>query len=163
MSDRIGKLRAKQGNGQSGTAPAPKKDKPLVMHTCGHQTHKGKPDEICGPCKNKADVEAALERRKTRRNPQEPSVPKFKRLDAAMTKAGRLPDGATFTVSYDAKEGRWAGFLQIDGLPPLKDSSSGVFKLLTKLDYQFRRATADNGPSAETLKREGDAAVEGLK
>jgi hypothetical protein len=134
MSDRVEKLRQKQA---AAGQPAPaKKEKPLVQGSCGHLTKRGKPGEPCGACRNRAEVEAAVARRKER---SRPSVPKFKRLDA---KAGRLPDRARFELAYDSAQECWTGALEIAGFAPFTDASSGVFKLLTKLDQQYRKAAA---------------------
>jgi hypothetical protein len=150
VSDRIEKLRAKQGQGQSlanadvTAAPAPKKERPLVQGSCGHFTKRGKPGQPCGPCRNKAEVEAAIARRQEMARP---SVPKFKRLDA---KAGRLPDRARFVLEFEESAQRWKGTLEIPGLVPFSDSSSGVFKLLTKLDQQYRKAVSPATTSTAT-------------
>lgn len=57
----------------------------------------------------------------------------------------RLPDGATFHVSYDASSLRWSGSLFIPGCPEFSNDSSAVFKLLRKLDTQYRVWAETNG------------------
>lgn len=50
----------------------------------------------------------------------------------------RLPDGAKFEVVYDASQTRWTGTLTI-GEKVFTDSAGGVFKLLNRLDHQYRQ------------------------
>ena len=97
-----------------------------------------------------ADGAAAEPKKKPKRKPH-PSSPAAK--DA---KAGRLPDGAKFTVVYSAEAQRWSGTLEIphaglldepagSGEAPygiFRGSASGVFRLLTKLDEEYRRFKA---------------------
>lgn len=49
----------------------------------------------------------------------------------------RLPNGAKFEVVYDASQTRWTGTLTI-GEKVFTDSAGGVFKLLNRLDRQYR-------------------------
>jgi hypothetical protein len=49
----------------------------------------------------------------------------------------RLPDGAVFHVEYDATAETWTGTLAING-QTFKGKASGVFRLLVKLDNDFR-------------------------
>jgi hypothetical protein len=51
----------------------------------------------------------------------------------------RLPDGAKFEVVYDASQTRWTGTLTI-GEKVFADSAGGVFKLLNRLDRQYRQS-----------------------
>lgn len=53
--------------------------------------------------------------------------------------SGRLPHGARFVVDYDAGKECWSGTLTVDG-QVYTDSASGVFKLLQRLDRQFRES-----------------------
>lgn len=71
--------------------------------------------------------------------------------DRRMEQNGRLPHGSSFSFWYNATEERWTGVLCIS--TPAKvpgelkesfaDSASGVFKLLTKLDNQYRSWLAE--------------------
>ena len=93
-----------------------------------------------------ADGAATKPKKKPKRKPH-PSSPATK--DA---KAGRLPDGAKFTVVYSAEAQRWSGTLEIPHARLLgelavsgevasavfRGSASGVFRLLTKLDAEYR-------------------------
>ena len=90
---------------------------------------------------------AAEPKKKPKRKPH-PSSPAAK--DA---KTGRLPDGAKFTVVFSAKEQRWSGTLEIPDAGLLgelaaageaasgvfRGSALGVFRLLAKLDGEYRR------------------------
>jgi hypothetical protein len=51
----------------------------------------------------------------------------------------RLPDGAKFEVVYDAAQTRWTGTLTIAD-KVFTDSAGGVFKLLNRLDRQYRQS-----------------------
>jgi hypothetical protein len=50
---------------------------------------------------------------------------------------GRLPDGASFAVAYDATAERWQGTLTI-GTTVFQGETSGVFRLLEQLDKEYR-------------------------
>jgi hypothetical protein len=58
---------------------------------------------------------------------------------------GRLPDGAKFEVAYDASWTRWTGTLTI-GERVFTGSGGGVFKLLNRLDQQYRESVAPAAP-----------------
>jgi hypothetical protein len=51
----------------------------------------------------------------------------------------RLPDGAKFDVVYDANRTQWTGTLTI-GKKVFTGSAGGVFKLLSRLDQQYRES-----------------------
>ncbi len=56
-------------------------------------------------------------------------------------KQERLPDGSRFEVRYDAVEVMWSGKLVIrteGGEEVFESDASGVFKLLSRLDGQYR-------------------------
>jgi len=61
---------------------------------------------------------------------------------------GRLPDGAEYTATYDGVFRRWRGKLYIldKELKPVvfEDNSSGVWRLLEKLDDQYRKWCQEN-------------------
>ena len=61
---------------------------------------------------------------------------------------GRLPDGATFHLRYDVLTQTWSGSLKI-GDVIFVGEKSGVFKLLRKLDAEFRKTIV---PAAEAAK-----------
>lgn len=67
----------------------------------------------------------------------------------------RLPDGATFTLTYSAERVQWTGLLQIDGMPLIRIQHGAVFKLLQKLDSEYRRQVAQKNESPVTS--EGDS------
>ena len=58
----------------------------------------------------------------------------------------RLPDGAKFVVVYDATRTQWTGTLTI-GETVFTGSAGGVFKLLNRLDRQYRESV----PPEETM------------
>ena len=63
--------------------------------------------------------------------------------------AGRLPDGAKFEVVYDAAQTQWTGTLTI-GEKVFTGSAGGLFKLLNRLDRQYRQGlppASPEGPS----------------
>ena len=55
------------------------------------------------------------------------------------TATDRLPDGAKFEVVYDAARTQWSGTLTI-GEKVFTGSAGGVFKLLNRLDRQYRES-----------------------
>lgn len=72
---------------------------------------------------------------------------KQRKARAPEAKHGRLPDGSTFHVIYDAAKEEWVGGLtfhaaQVGGMVVLSDRASAVFKLLRKLDAQYREWAA---------------------
>jgi hypothetical protein len=50
-----------------------------------------------------------------------------------------LPDGSKFEVVYDANETRWNGTLTV-GDKVFTGSAGNLFKLLNRLDQQYRRS-----------------------
>jgi hypothetical protein len=151
------------------TPPPRQKIKPPVVSTeqvlcsCGHAAafelfadkvdkfragrRKKLTDRPCPACRQKAHLErmandqaAIAERAKLR--PPQPSRPGKNRLPI-----GRLPDGAAFAVAYDGKAERWRGTLTIPaadgrGAQTFTSEASAVFRLLTKLDEQYRQQAA---------------------
>ena len=103
-----------------------------------------------------ADGAAAEPKKKPKRKPH-PSSPAAK--DA---RAGWLPDGAKFTVTYSAEAQRWSGTLEVPDAGLLSElaasgeaasgvfrgSASGVFRLLAKLDAEYREFKASNPDDA---------------
>lgn len=105
----------------NGTPPTKKEEKPekvRIEYACGHRTSITRADN-CPSCQNKDRQE------KNRR----------KRTDK-----GRLPDGATFHVVYDAETQTWAGTLTV-GVETFEAKTSAVFHLLGILDTKFREAS----------------------
>lgn len=100
----------------------------LVTYACGHS----KPIEHiarknCGACK-----QAAAERQASKKKEKKPPKSKY-------TESQRLPDGSVFCVDFIAEKQEWHGHLHIGGGgPQFEDRSSGVFRLLQKLDAQYR-------------------------
>lgn len=61
------------------------------------------------------------------------------------TATTRLPDGAKFAVVYDATQMQWTGTLTI-GAQVFTDAASGLHKLLSQLDRQYRQ-TLEGAPA----------------
>lgn len=68
-----------------------------------------------------------------------------KSLKPAEGHSERLPDGSKFEVVYDAARKQWSGTLTIGG-QVFTDSSGGVFKLLHRLDRQYRKSRPPEPP-----------------
>ena len=82
---------------------------------------------------------------------------KRRRAEAAATETAkrpvadapaRLPDGAKFEVVYSAARMEWTGTLTI-GAAVFAASASAVFKLLNRLDGQYRASVEDGERSKE--------------
>ncbi len=58
---------------------------------------------------------------------------------------GRLPDGSKYDLVYDATRTQWTGTLTI-GEQVFTGSAGGVFKLLNRLDKQYRQSLAPPVP-----------------
>lgn len=74
--------------------------------------------------------------------------------DCAMRRKGRLPHGSRFEVEYDAGTQTWSGSLRIKGPSqdkPLEDSADALFKLLQKLDDQYRAYLAKTMETAQNV------------
>jgi hypothetical protein len=106
-------------------------------------------EQAAKPVEPQVSEPVAIEQPKPPEPPKEPKKKKEKKPKQPVSEAekrdnindtyGRLPDGANFNVSYDATEKRWSGFLAIPGFEPIVGGHSGVFKLLTFLDREYRR------------------------
>jgi hypothetical protein len=100
----------------------------------------------CPECRAKAHAErtaaeqAAARERRAARPEGKPGPRELK---------GRLPDGATFNVTWDAAAGRWSGTLTVPGVGAFTDSRPGLFKLNRALDDQYRATLpAEAAPEA---------------
>lgn len=128
------KMRAKQGLAVTSPKPEtmtrPEKDdlpKLLVVFSCGHTVPVSEfSKRKCDGCKNK-DQKAKAEKRRGKK-------PRVERKDS-----GRLPNGASFVVNYMASHTKWYGVLKI-GNQIFEGDASGLFKLLTSLDEQYRKS-----------------------
>jgi hypothetical protein len=101
----------------------PKPPVPTVRHCCGHtQPVAGITTRPCPRCLKEG---------------------RRKRAKKIASDAGRLPDGATFRVSYDAPTKTWSGTLEVKvpGAPSrsFQGSARAVFRLLADLDQQYRQ------------------------
>jgi hypothetical protein len=117
---------------------------PTLTYSCGHQKLIEKiTARVCPACNDAALAQARKakkERNIANRAAKTPGAPKHTE--------GRLPDGADFRVIYDANTQTWTGTLTIDGMEPFMDTASGVFRLLSNLDAQYRAAIAPKTESA---------------
>lgn len=102
-------------------------------------------DRPCRACREKKrlEEEAAAAARKAERAQR--AAANSRPAKRPGPKLERLPDGSKFDVRYDATRELWSGTLVIQG-QTFTDSASGVFNLLTKLDRQYRKATAPASP-----------------
>jgi hypothetical protein len=126
-TNRLDRLRA----GQKPTKP-PAPDKPSVTYACGHTfglAHLA--GRACPGCVNK-------HRRQKNRERAEARLP-------GLSQRGRLPDAASFLVTFDAPAGCWSGTLEVPGVGSFTGSSRGVFHLLQLLDDKYRTAATPQG------------------
>jgi hypothetical protein len=93
-------------------------------------------DRRCPACREQAQREEqeAAARRRAERPPAAPE-----RKKPTQPPPGRLPDGSCFEVRFDAAAGTWSGTLTI-GSAKFTGTSSGVFRLLSLLDQQYRES-----------------------
>jgi hypothetical protein len=131
-------MNRRPANGTPTSAPKPvpaaKPASVEVTHSCGHKTTVEKlAQRRCPACLHETHTKELKQAQK--------AVGKD-------TRTGRLPDGAVFHVAYDATKTLWTGTLAIDG-QTFTGESSGVFKLLAKLDAQYRASLPK--PAAELV------------
>lgn len=102
-----------------------------------------------------ADIGQPIKKPKPPRPLKKPHTPDA--YDNEQAAKGRLPHWSRFNVVFDEEKKQWQGFLTMprDGNEPLEfyATHSGVFKLLVKLDDQYRQwlltqqATAPSSPA----------------
>jgi hypothetical protein len=111
-------------------------------------------DRPCKVCRERKrmEEEAALQVRREEKQQRAAAAaqaaPSPKKRSSHTT--GRLPDGSKFEVTYNGNETRWNGTLAI-GETVFTDSAGNLFKLLNRLDQQYRgslRPAAGEGSSA---------------
>src|SRR5262249_18309396 len=106
-----------------------------------------RPCKACRERKRQEEEEATKLRQAEKQQRAEAATksgptPKKKSVGEGM---GRLPDRAKFEVVYDANGTRWTGTLTI-GDKAFTDSAGGVFKLLNRLDRQYRQSLPPTVP-----------------
>lgn len=105
----------------------------------------------CSDCRKKAHEEL------TKKQQEEAKARRRKKVKHGRLK-DRLPDGANFNVTYDAKIQKWSGTLSIPQGPGdtlvFQDIYSAVFMLLPKLDEHYQQWLEDN--RRETTTETGD-------
>ena len=105
-------------------------------------------DRACTACrqeKQKAQEAVAAERKVNQVSAPKPP----KKFSMPFGDKGRLPHGSQFHGTYDAKEERWFGWLQVpphEGRPgvELKTDTGGILNLPKKLDNMYRAWLAEN-------------------
>lgn len=101
-------------------------------------------DRPCKACRERKrlEEEEAIRMRKAEKAQRAEEAVKASRAQQAkpvVHYAERLPDGAKFEVVYDASRTQWSGTLTI-GEKVFTGSAGGVFKLLNRLDRQYRES-----------------------
>jgi hypothetical protein len=104
----------------------------------------------CADCRKKEHEERQRQEKESKKKrSKEGKGPSW--LKEAARRASRLPDGAKFTLLYDASKELWQGELAVvwEGkLRIFSGQGSGVFRLLEKLDVQFRKVVEVNETSS---------------
>jgi hypothetical protein len=129
----LDKIRQKQSRPPTAAPPVqPAKEKPKptagparVTYSCGHEDN----NRPCKTCLNARSLRRVERKRKKRQGSL--------LLGLAIADERRLPDGAAFTVTYNAESRAWAGKLAIGGAV-FEGEASGVFRLLEDLDATYR-------------------------
>lgn len=99
-------------------------------------------DRPCKACREKKrlEVEEAARLKKAEKQERaEKAVMTPSQKKPADSNRGRLPDGAKIEAVYDASRTQWVGTLTV-GEAVFKGSAGGVFKLLSRLDEQYRKS-----------------------
>jgi hypothetical protein len=105
----------------------------------------GRPCKACRE-KRRVEEEAALEvRKEEKRKRAEAAAQQPANSKRPKDLPARLPDGAKFEVVYDATKMHWTGTLTV-GKAVFTDSASAVFKLLNRLDQQYRKSLPPAAP-----------------
>jgi hypothetical protein len=97
-------------------------------------------DRPCRACRERKrlEEEAAAKVRQAERHQRAAEAARAPKKSAG-NDMGRLPDGSKFEVVYDAARTQWTGTLTI-GERIFTGSAGGVFKLLNRLDRQYRES-----------------------
>jgi hypothetical protein len=145
-------------------SPAQRTPPPVVGHedvkaACGHvekfALYPEKQDRFRADRRKKAASRPCQACREAARKQQEAGGPREAQgrqtaalsRDVAYPRHGRLPDGARFEVSYDAAWERWSGTLTVGG-QTFTGEAPAVFRLLSSLDRQYRKALAARAAGA---------------
>lgn len=123
----LNKLRAKKGMPIPETTPKPRATEP-ASEPKPEPAPEAKQEQ---PPKNVEKVE----------QPKKKPLSKADRLDGKVLRKGRLPDGSSFDVKWDATAELWKGRLVmvLNGeAMQFYCEHNGVFALLSKLDNQYR-------------------------
>jgi hypothetical protein len=97
---------------------------------------------ISRDCKACRERKQQQEREAAQQRLVEKEKRKLRDAERPRPRAGRLPDGSRFEVSYDASKERWSGTLTVPtpggASATFTGSGSGLFPLLATLDGQYR-------------------------
>jgi hypothetical protein len=120
-------------------------------------------DQACKECREKANAERTRIQMEEARARREAEGKPCRRGQGWKSEADahtrRLPNGSSFSVTWDAFRQTWSGSLTVVSVsPPLVFSASagGVFRLLQQLDRLFREWLGKQNVE-ETKGAEGDA------
>lgn len=108
-----------------------------IRFRCGHTTtHADLTNRLCHKCKLSEKLKA---RKRKRCNKRERTNPDTKR---------RLPGGSEVHAVYDAETQTWTGRFVIPGHGEFPGTHSGLFRLCSKLDADYRTAAGLIPPPA---------------
>jgi hypothetical protein len=147
-----------------GTPPPPIVAYEDVMAACGHAEKFGlfedrkdrfrkdrrkkvtdRPCKACRERKRLEEEEATRVRKAQKQDRAGKAVMKQSQKKPAVGNRGRLPDGSRFEAVYNAPQTQWVGMLTV-GEAVFKGSAGGVFKLLNRLDEQYRKSLPPCSP-----------------
>lgn len=102
----------------------------------------------CAACRQQRYQERLVQeeqarQEKARKAAERAALPPAQRPAKKARASGRLPNGATFHVSFDAAKGEWSGTLTVPDKGEVKSAATGVFRLLEMLDEQYRKANPE--------------------
>lgn len=132
-------------------APTAKPPAATLRHRCGHE----RPlhdvmNADCPACRDQRRKDKARKKREAderRRAAQAAAgAPVLGKLDTS----GRLPDGSSFVVAYDAGRVMWTGFLSVPGRGDFTGEGPGVEGLLRELARRFREGAGTEPTQGET-------------
>jgi hypothetical protein len=139
-----------------GTPPPPIVAYEDVIAACGHPEKFGlfedKKDRFRNDRRKKVTGRPCKACREQKRLAQEQAINlrKTEKQDRAGPKQSRgaprerLPDGSRFEAVYDASRTQWHGTLTV-GAAVFKDTAGAIFKLLGRLDKQYRNSLSADG------------------
>jgi hypothetical protein len=103
----------------------------------------GRPCKACRERKRLAQEEA-IQLRRAQQSDQAAGAKSAAAKRSRGAPRERLPDGARFEVVYDASRTQWRGTLTV-GAAVFEGTAGGIFKLLGRLDKQYRNSLSGEG------------------